>query len=141
MSQRLRSRIVVGISVFLLLFVIVGPFYYVFSASIKAPQEIIARVPTLIPHSFTLEHYQKLLRSSAFPTYLWNSVLVALGTMAITFLFLLRYPPSPWRKVTPRFSFLVMRSAILLGSSLMMKTALPLSSPIMTLSSATDEQK
>jgi ABC-type glycerol-3-phosphate transport system permease component len=84
MSQRLRSRIGVGISVFLLLFVIVAPFYYVFTSSIKAPQEIIARVPTLIPHSFTLEHYQKLLRSSAFPTYLWNSVLVALGTMAIT---------------------------------------------------------
>ena len=84
MSQRLRSRIGVGISVFLLLFVIVAPFYYVFTSSIKAPQEIIARVPTLSPHSFTLEHYQKLLRSSAFPTYLWNSVLVALGTMAIT---------------------------------------------------------
>ncbi len=84
MNQRLRSRIGVGISVFLLLFVIVAPFYYVFTSSVKAPQEIIARVPTLIPHSFTLEHYQKLLRSSAFPTYLWNSVLVALGTMAIT---------------------------------------------------------
>ena len=84
MSRRVRSRIGVGVSVFLLLFVIVAPFYYVFISSIKEPQEIIARTPTLIPHSFTLEHYQKLLRSSAFPTYLWNSVLVAAGTMAIT---------------------------------------------------------
>lgn len=84
MSRRVRSRIGVGVSVFLLLFVIVAPFYYVFISSIKEPQEIIARTPTLIPHSFTLEHYQKLLRSSAFPTYLWNSVLVAAGTMVIT---------------------------------------------------------
>ena len=67
MSHHLRSRIGVALSVLLLLFVIVGPFYYVFTSSIKSPQEIIARTPTLIPHSFTLEHYEKLLRSSAFP--------------------------------------------------------------------------
>mgnify|MGYP001811648558 CR=1 FL=1 len=84
MTHPLRSRIGVAISVFFLLLVIVAPVYYVFTSSIKDPQEIIAQTPTLIPHSFTLEHYQKLLRSSAFPIYMRNSVLVALGTTIIT---------------------------------------------------------
>lgn len=61
-----------------------APFYWIFSASIKAPREIIARIPTLIPHSFTWQHYDKLIGASAFPTYLYNSLLAALGTMLIT---------------------------------------------------------
>jgi ABC-type glycerol-3-phosphate transport system permease component len=56
----------------------------VVTSSFKTPQDIISRVPTLLPLPFTLQHYEKLLRSSAFPTYLANSVIVALGTMAIS---------------------------------------------------------
>lgn len=78
-----RHRILTALSVLILLFVVVAPFYYVVSSSFKVAPEIIARVPTLIPQSFTLEHYAKLFRSSAFPTYLLNSTLVALGTMLI----------------------------------------------------------
>jgi ABC-type glycerol-3-phosphate transport system permease component len=66
-----------------LLFVVIAPFYYVVTSSFKLPQEIIARVPTLFPTTFTLEHYDKLLRSSSFPTYLVNSLWVAGGTMII----------------------------------------------------------
>ena len=83
MNERLRSRIGIAAGVVLLLFVVIAPFYYVVTSSFKLPQEIISRVPTLIPQSFTLQHYEKLLRSSAFPTYLANSLLVAMGTMAI----------------------------------------------------------
>jgi ABC-type glycerol-3-phosphate transport system permease component len=83
MSRRLRSRVGIAAAVAVLLLVVVAPFYYVVSSSFKLPQEIISRVPTLIPMPVTLQHYEKLLRSSAFPTYLANSVLVAAGTMAI----------------------------------------------------------
>lgn len=83
MTQRLRDRVVVYFGVIVLLIVIVAPFYYVVTSSFKAPQEIIARAPTLIPQSFTLQHYEKLFRSSDFPTYLVNSLLVAIATMAI----------------------------------------------------------
>ena len=72
------------LSLLFLILLVFAPFYWIFSASIKIPQEIIARIPTFFPHSFTLQHYHKLLRSSAYPTYLGNSMLVALGTMAIT---------------------------------------------------------
>lgn len=60
------------------------PFWWVLSGSIKLPQEIIARVPTMLPHSFTLQHFEKLFSASAYPTYLLNSVLVALTSTLIT---------------------------------------------------------
>jgi multiple sugar transport system permease protein len=79
-----RTRIGIWLSVAILLFLVIGPFYWIFSASVKAPQEIIAQTPTLFPNSFTLQHYDKLLASSNFPRYLVNSSIVALLTMAIT---------------------------------------------------------
>lgn len=53
------------------------PFWWVATGSVKLPREIIQRVPTMFPHSFTLEHFAKLLRSSDFPVYLFNSIVVA----------------------------------------------------------------
>lgn len=79
-----RFRPGVALSVFILLFLVIAPFYWIFTASIKAPQEIIAQTPTLFPNSFTLEHYNKLLASSNFPRYLLNSTIIASITMAIT---------------------------------------------------------
>jgi ABC-type glycerol-3-phosphate transport system permease component len=73
-----------GLAVLLLMIVVIAPFYWIFSSSIKAPQEIIAQVPTLFPQSFTLQHYDNLLQSSAFPKYLVNSAIVAVLTMVIT---------------------------------------------------------
>jgi ABC-type glycerol-3-phosphate transport system permease component len=83
-AQRLWRNFGVALSVFLLLFVVIAPFYWIFTSSIKIPQEIIAQIPTLVPNSFTLQHYSKLFSSSAFPQYLANSTLVALLTMVIT---------------------------------------------------------
>jgi ABC-type glycerol-3-phosphate transport system permease component len=83
-TQRIWRTFTLYLSVVLLLFVIVAPFYWIFSSSIKRPQEIIARIPTLIPHSFTLQHYQKLLSGSVFPSYLLNSAIIATLTMAFT---------------------------------------------------------
>ena len=68
-----------GLAVLVLL-----PFWFIATGAIKAPQEIIARVPTLVPHSFTLQHFDKLLAGSDFPRYLGNSLLVGLGSTAIT---------------------------------------------------------
>lgn len=84
MAHRLRHAVPLGFAVLILMTVVIAPFYWIFSASVKAPQEIIARKPTLFPQSFTLEHYDKLLGHSNFPTYLQNSLMVAFGTMVIT---------------------------------------------------------
>jgi multiple sugar transport system permease protein len=68
-----------GLAVIVLL-----PFWFIATGAIKAPQEIIARVPTLVPHSFTLRHFDKLLGASDYPRYLGNSLVVGLGSTAIT---------------------------------------------------------
>jgi multiple sugar transport system permease protein len=84
MAKPLHQRILLGVSVLFMMALILAPFYWIFSSSIKAPQEIIARHPTLFPQSFTTEHYHKLFNESEFPTYLKNSLIVAVGTMVIT---------------------------------------------------------
>jgi ABC-type glycerol-3-phosphate transport system permease component len=100
-SRRFWRSFGIGSSVVLLLFVVISPFYWIFTGSVKTPPEIISRAPTLFPRTFTLQHYVKLFASSDFPTYLLNSTLVALLTMAITVviaslaaysLYRLRYP-------------------------------------------------
>lgn len=62
------------------------PFWWVVTGSIKLPREIIQREPTMIPHSFTLQHFEKLLQASDFPIYLLNSVIVAVFSTAFTVL-------------------------------------------------------
>lgn len=84
MLLRVRRNLPLALSVLVLMAVILAPFYWIFSSSIKEPQEIIARKPTLFPQSFTFQHYDKLLYHSPFPTYLRNSLIVAIGTMIIT---------------------------------------------------------
>jgi multiple sugar transport system permease protein len=79
-----NALLVVGVLFFVAL---VGlPFWWVVSGSFKIPQEIIARVPTMFPQSFTLEHYQKLLSSSDYGTYLVNSLVVSGLSALITLL-------------------------------------------------------
>lgn len=60
------------------------PFWFVLTGSVKAPQEIIARVPTLFPQSFTTQHYDKLLAASDYAAYMANSVIVALASTVLT---------------------------------------------------------
>jgi ABC-type glycerol-3-phosphate transport system permease component len=84
MGLWLRRSLPLGVAVILLMALVLAPFYWIFTSSVKVPQEIIARHPTLLPQSFTTQHYDKLLQHTSFPTYLKNSLIVAFGTMAIT---------------------------------------------------------
>lgn len=69
----------------LLIVLVIGlPFWWVVTGSIKLPKEIIQRVPTMVPQSFTLQHFEKLLQASDFPVYLLNSMVVALFSTAFT---------------------------------------------------------
>lgn len=68
-----------------LLVLVVGlPFWWVITGSIKAPREIIQRMPTMFPQSFTTQHFQKLLQFTDFPAYLVNSLAVALFSTLVT---------------------------------------------------------
>lgn len=84
MRRSLGQRLSIGGGLLGLAIIVLLPFWFVATGAIKAPQEIIARVPTLLPQSFTLRHFDKLLGASDYPRYLGNSLLVGLASTAIT---------------------------------------------------------
>lgn len=67
-----------------LVLLVIGPLYWIVSASFKETHEIIQPAPTLFPHTFTLDHYRELFQDTKYPVYLTNSLIVSIGTMLIT---------------------------------------------------------
>ena len=86
MKQPLFWRIALLLGIVVIGALVVLPFWFVLTGSIKIPQEIIARTPTVFPESFTLQHYEKLLAASDYGAYLLNSVVVALSSTVLTLL-------------------------------------------------------
>ncbi|MBW8726037.1 MAG: carbohydrate ABC transporter permease [Inquilinus limosus] len=84
MRRGLGQSLAIGGGLLGLAVLVLLPFWFVATGAIKAPQEIIARVPTLLPESFTLRHFDRLLGASDYPRYLGNSLVVGLGSTAIT---------------------------------------------------------
>ncbi|MEM6529525.1 MAG: carbohydrate ABC transporter permease, partial [Chloroflexota bacterium] len=72
MQRSIAGNVVLATCLMFLFVIVILPFYWIFSSSIKIPQEIISLTPTLVPQSFTWQHYGKLLNSSDFLLYLWN---------------------------------------------------------------------
>jgi len=86
MKRTVAQSVVLYAGLLVLVLIIGLPFWWVVTGSVKLPQEIIQRMPTMVPHSFTLKHFEKLLQSSDFPVYLVNSIVVALFSMVVTIL-------------------------------------------------------
>lgn len=84
MSDSKRNLAIRYCLVFVVMFVIIAPFYWIYSSSLKESSAIVAQAPSLVPQSITLDHYANLLSSSDYPIYLTNSVVVSVATMAIT---------------------------------------------------------
>jgi multiple sugar transport system permease protein len=62
----------------LILFLIVGPFYWLLSSSFKRTQEIFSLPITYYPHNFTLENYTAIFRIGNFFQYFLNSAVVSI---------------------------------------------------------------
>ncbi len=95
-----------------ILFIVVAPFYWIFISSIKISPEIVRVPPTLIPRSFTLEHYARLFGYTEYPRYLFNSLYVAALTMVLTLALSVPAAYSLYRLTFPGREFL--RRALLL---------------------------
>jgi ABC-type glycerol-3-phosphate transport system permease component len=65
---------------------ILAPFLWMISTSLKDPAEVVLRDPTIIPRSFAVQNYADAFNRGNFSRYIVNSVVVAL---AVTFLSLL----------------------------------------------------
>ena len=73
-----------SLSLLLIIIVFFFPFFWIITSSFKLPEEIIATSTTIIPRSFTLEHYNKILFNSDFFLYLKNSLIVSFSSMIIS---------------------------------------------------------
>lgn len=62
------------------------PILWALSTSLKPESEVLMYPPTLIPKTFTLENYYKVLFQSNYPMYFLNTVLVTAMTMVIAVL-------------------------------------------------------
>ncbi len=84
MNSSNTSRILFYFSIIIICIIFFFPFFWIISSSIKSPEEIISKIPTYFPNSFTLEHYHKLIISSDFIKYLINSLIVSFCSMFIS---------------------------------------------------------
>jgi len=66
--------------------VIIFPFFWMISTSLKSNLEIFRPSPTLFPERLFTENYAKLLADSSFLRFYWNSIVVSVvGTALSTF--------------------------------------------------------
>ena len=76
--------IFLSLSLLFIILIFFFPFFWIITSSFKSPEEIIATSTTIIPRSFTLEHYNKILFNSDFFIYLKNSLIVSFSSMIIS---------------------------------------------------------
>lgn len=82
--RRLRSAGLYCV-VFVVVFVVAFPLYWMVASSIRAPHTIVTREPLLVSLDVTFDHYRLLLFHSPFvDVYLVNSIVVAVGVVALT---------------------------------------------------------
>jgi ABC-type glycerol-3-phosphate transport system permease component len=84
-ARALRSNLVLVLLAAALLVIFAGfPFAWMISTAFKESREIFATPPSLLPRSYTLDNLQRLLAETKALTYLKNSIVVSLSTVAVT---------------------------------------------------------
>jgi len=90
MSERLRTslrprRIGLYFALIVLAVYSAFPIYWMVVSSVRPTQELLLN-PTLLPQRWTLEYYGSLLEQTDYPRQFFNSLVVALVTVALTML-------------------------------------------------------
>ncbi|MCC5875417.1 MAG: carbohydrate ABC transporter permease [Candidatus Sumerlaeia bacterium] len=68
----------------IVLLIMVGPFLWMLTTSLKTSEDIVASPPTLLPSPLTWTHFQQLFQELDFFRHLVNSVIVTLGVTVIS---------------------------------------------------------
>jgi multiple sugar transport system permease protein len=76
-TQSTATRVVTFVALALAAVFAFFPIYWMLATSLRPDSEVFAFPPTLLPQTFTLEHYQNFLRNPQLLRYLGNSLLVA----------------------------------------------------------------
>jgi multiple sugar transport system permease protein len=85
LTRKNRGWLALGY-VLILLFAIWAavPFYWIILTSFKSEGEILTPTASLLPKSFTLNHYTSTFVKTGFPGFIKNSTIVALSTTALS---------------------------------------------------------
>lgn len=70
----------------ILLFIVAFPFFLVITTSFKPDKYIITKTLALIPPEWTLKHYETVFKFGNFALYFFNSTVISLSTVALSFL-------------------------------------------------------
>lgn len=73
-----------GVAVAIVLAAVLLPILWMFHTSVRPRNQIFIEAVNLFPQSLSLEHYQRLLFDSQFPTFYINSIIVAVGVVGLT---------------------------------------------------------
>lgn len=82
--ELLRSRTVELMIVLFIVIIVLGPFYWISTTSLKPTPEIYDPIPSLFPQQFVLDHYQTLIVGTKYLSYLKNSLIVSVTTVVLT---------------------------------------------------------
>jgi multiple sugar transport system permease protein len=78
------SRVCIHLVLVVIVLIILVPFFWMVSTSLKSLSEAVEVPPTLIPHHFRFRNYVDAWHSAPFARYFINSFAVALGTAFAT---------------------------------------------------------
>lgn len=84
-ASRVQSGLIEAarwVAIVIVALVILTPFLWSLSTSLKIEQDVLAFPPQFIPWRATLENYREVL-TSGFPRYLWNSFIVSSFTVLV----------------------------------------------------------
>ena len=76
-------RISFNIFAWLIVMMVAFPLLWMLVTSVKPQFELFRRPPTLLPETFTFEHYWRLLNETNFLGYFWNSVVLSTTTTLV----------------------------------------------------------
>lgn len=77
------GRILLNIFAWAIILMVAFPLFWMVVTSFKPQSELFKRPPSILPETWTLEHYAKLLTETKFLTYFGNSVLLSTATTAL----------------------------------------------------------
>ena len=80
----LRSRVIELLLVLFIILLVLGPFYWISTTSLKPTPEIYNPIPSLFPRQFVLDHYETLMIGTKYLYYLKNSLIVSMTTVVLT---------------------------------------------------------
>jgi ABC-type glycerol-3-phosphate transport system permease component len=78
--MRIANRVFAYVLLVTFVFSMAMPLFWMVLCSLKPEGENLSYPPTIIPQTWTLEHYERLFSATLFPTWFRNSTLVSIGT-------------------------------------------------------------